>query len=427
MLVQFSVKNFMSFKEKQDFSMEAGIGDENPDNIININESNERVLKTTALYGANASGKTNLIKAFSVAIMMIRLSNNRQPGEKLLQMEPFAFDENTKKEPCEFEFIFYTNNNKYVYGFKADKNKIHEEYLYQYFSAKATRIFERIGENYKFLQADETKLNAIKNQNLENKLFLSTATTWNYEKTRAPYLWFANMIDTYIGGNELNPFSIEAYNNDDANESLKKFTLKLLEEADIIIKDYNIEIEKTEMDARMIMQLKNMNIPSNVIIPKTSVIKSITMSHEIIDENGNTKIYNLDLISESSGTKIVFAMAPILKEVFEKGKILIIDEIERSLHPSLVEMIIKFFHSIEINKSNAQLIFNTHDTNLLSLDLFRRDQIWFAEKDPKKGATELYPLDDFSVRKTENIQKGYLNGRYGAIPFVAMGDSLWQE
>ena len=427
MLVQFSVKNFMSFKEKQDFSMEAGIGDENPDNIININESNERVLKTTALYGANASGKTNLIKAFSVAIMMIRLSNNRQPGEKLLQMEPFAFDENTKKEPCEFEFIFYTNNNKYVYGFKADKNKIHEEYLYQYFSAKATRIFERIGENYKFLQADETKLNAIKNQNLENKLFLSTATTWNYEKTRAPYLWFANMIDTYIGGNELNPFSIEAYNNDDANESLKKFTLKLLEEADIIIKDYNIEIEETEMDARMIMQLKNMNIPSNVIIPKTSVIKSITMSHEIIDENGNTKIYNLDLISESSGTKIVFAMAPILKEVFEKGKILIIDEIERSLHPSLVEMIIKFFHSIEINKSNAQLIFNTHDTNLLSLDLFRRDQIWFAEKDPKKGATELYPLDDFSVRKTENIQKEYLNGRYGAIPFVAMGDSLWQE
>ena len=427
MLVQFSVKNFMSFKEKQDFSMEAGIGDENPDNIININESNERVLKTTALYGANASGKTNLIKAFSVAIMMIRLSNNRQPGEKLLQMEPFAFDENTKKEPCEFEFIFYTNNNKYVYGFKADKNKIHEEYLYQYFSAKATRIFERIGENYKFLQADETKLNAIKNQNLENKLFLSTATTWNYEKTRAPYLWFANMIDTYIGGNELNPFSIEAYNNDDSIESLKKFTLKLLEEADIIIKDYNIEIEETEMDVRMIMQLKNMNIPSNVITPKTSVIKSITMSHEIIDENGNTKIYNLDLISESSGTKIVFAMAPILKEVFEKGKILIIDEIERSLHPSLVEMIIKFFHSIEINKSNAQLIFNTHDTNLLSLDLFRRDQIWFAEKDPKKGATELYPLDDFSVRKTENIQKGYLNGRYGAIPFVAMGDSLWQE
>ena len=104
-----------------------------------------------------------------------------------------------------------------------------------------------------------------------------------------------------------------------------------------------------------------------------------------------------------------------------------IDEIKRSLHPSLVEMIIKFFHNPKINKGNAQLIFNTHDTNLLSLDIFRRDQIWFAEKDPKKGATDLYPLDDFSVRKNENIQKGYLNGRYGAIPFVATGDSLWED
>ena len=427
MLIQFSVKNFLSFKEKQEFSMEAGIGDENPDNIINIEDTSERILKTTAIYGANASGKTNLIKAFSTAIMMIRLSNNRQPGEKLMQMEPFAFDEKTRNEPCEFEFIFYTNNNKYVYGFKADKDKIHEEYLYQYLSAKATRIFERKGEDYKFLQADEGKLNAIKSQNLENKLFLATATTWNYDKTRAPYLWFANMIDTYIGGNEFTPFAIEAYNNDDKDESLKKFTLKLLEEADIIIKDYNIDMEETDMDARMQMQLKNMNVPLNIIIPKTKIIKSITMSHEITNEKGETKVYMLDLNNESSGTKIIFAMAPILKDVFENGKILGVDEIERSLHPSLVEMIIKFFHNPEINKGNAQLIFNTHDTNLLSLDLFRRDQIWFAEKDPKKGATELYPLDDFSVRKTENIQKGYLNGRYGAIPFVATGDSLWQE
>ena len=427
MLVQFSVKNFKSFKEKQDFSMEAGSGNENLENIINIDETNERVLKTTAIYGANASGKTNLIEAFFSAIMMIRLSNNRQPEEKLLQMEPFAFDKNTKNEPCEFEFIFYANSNKYVYGFKADKNKVYEEYLYQYLSAKPTRIFERTNCNdYKFLQSDEAKLNAIKNQNLENKLFLATATTWNYNKTRVPYLWFANTIDTYMGGNEFSPYSIKAYNKDDENESLKKFALKLLEESDIIIKDYNIEIEETEMDAHMIMQLKSMNVSPNVIVPKTTVIKSITMSHEITDEKGNAKVYNLDLDSESSGTKIIFAMAPILKDAFEKGKILIIDEIERSLHPSLVEMIIKFFHNPEINKENAQLIFNTHDTNLLSLDLFRRDQIWFAEKDPKKGATELYPLDDFSVRKTENIQKGYLNGRYGAIPFVATGDSLWQ-
>ena len=427
MLIQFSVKNFMSFKDKQVFSMEAGSGDENLDNIVDLNENNERILKTTALYGANASGKTNLMKALSAAIMMIRLSNNRQPGEKLMQMEPFAFDDVTKNEPCEFEFIFYANLNKYVYGFKADKDKVYEEYLYQYFSAKATRIFERTNCNeYKFLQADEGKLNAIKSQNIDNKLFLATATTWNYDKTKDPYLWFAQMIDTYSGGMELSPYSLEAYDNDE-NESLKKFTLKLLEEADIVIKDYNVEIEEKAMDNNMIMQLKNMNVPPNAIIPKTKVIKSITMAHEVIGDNDDSKVFNLNFFNESSGTRILFSMAPLLKNAFENGKIIAIDEIERSLHPSLVEMIIKFFHNPEINKGNAQLIFNTHDTNLLSLDLFRRDQIWFAEKDPKKGATELYPLDDFSVRKTENIQKGYLNGRYGAIPFVATGDSLWQE
>ena len=151
------------------------------------------------------------------------------------------------------------------------------------------------------------------------------------------------------------------------------------------------------------------------------------MTYEVTNDEGNMENYELNLNNESSGTQILFSFAPILKDVFENGKILVIDEIERSLHPSLVEMIIKFFHNPKINKGNAQLIFNTHDTNLLSLEMFRRDQIWFAEKDPKKGATDLYPLDDFSVRKNENIQKGYLNGRYGAIPFVATGDSLWED
>mgnify|MGYP003292446474 CR=1 FL=1 len=426
MLIEFSVKNFMSFKEKTTFSMEAGTGAENEENIVDFPSFNERILKIASIYGANASGKTNLIKAFTAAILMIRKSNNRQVGEKLMEMEPFAFDENSKTEPCEFEFVFYAKGNKYVYGFIADKEKIYEEYLYQYFSAKPTRIFERTNVNeYKFLQSDEGKLNTIKTQNIDNKLFLATATTWNYDKTKEPYLWFAKHIDTYTGGMLLNDFALESYSNDD-NEELKKFTLKLLNEADIVIKDFNVEIEERDIDNNMIMLLKNFNIPTPTMPQKQRDVK-IKMVHEVINENGDMKNYDLNLINESSGTQILFSFAPVLKDVFENGKILVIDEIERSLHPSLVEMIIKFFHNAEINKGNAQLIFNTHDTNLLSLDIFRRDQIWFAEKDPKKGATDLYPLDDFSVRKNENIQKGYLSGRYGAIPFVVMGNSLWED
>lgn len=424
MLLEFSVKNFLSFKEKTTFSMEAATGNENEENII-FND-NERILKTTATYGANASGKTNLIKAFSAAIMMVRLSNNRQPGEKLVQMEPFEFNEETKNKPSEFEFVFIANGNKYIYGFVADKDKIYEEYLYKYYSAKATRIFERTNCNdYKFLQSDESKLNAIKEKNTDNKLFLSTATTWNYDKTKDTYLWFAQNIDTYIGGSFFNDFVLDSFNND-KNEELKKFTLKLLEEADIVIKDFKVEIEENEVDNNLIMLLKNFNMSTPMIPQKQRTVK-IRMVHEVKDDNNNFKSYEINLANESSGTQILFSFAPILKNVFENGKILIIDEIEKSLHPSLVEMIIKFFHNPSINKGNAQLIFNTHDTNLLSLDIFRRDQIWFVEKNVEKGATDLYPLDDFSVRKTENIQKGYLNGRYGAIPFVATGNSLWED
>ena len=131
MLVEFSVKNFKSFKDKVTFSMEAATGTENEENIISTPNINERILKSTAIYGANASGKTNLMNAFTAAILMIRKSNNRQVGEKLIEMEPFAFDEKTKLEPCEFEFVFYIKGIKYIYGFIADKQRVYEEYLYK--------------------------------------------------------------------------------------------------------------------------------------------------------------------------------------------------------------------------------------------------------------------------------------------------------
>ena len=319
MLVEFSVKNFKSFKDKVTFSMESATGTENEENIISTPNINEKILKSTAIYGANASGKTNLMNAFTAAILMIRKSNNRQVGEKLIEMEPFAFDEKNKLEPCEFEFVFYIKGMKYIYGFIADKERVYEEYLYQYFTAKPTRIFERTNVNeYKFLQADEGKLNTIKTQNIENKLFLATATTWNYDKTKDPYLWFANNIDTYTGGISLNDFAIESYSKDD-NEKLKNFTLKLLNEADIVIKDFSFEMEERDVDSNMLMLFKQLNLPTALTPQKQRDVK-IRMTHEITNENGDKNNYELNLIYESSGTQILFSFAPILKDVFEMEK-----------------------------------------------------------------------------------------------------------
>ena len=153
---------------------------------------------------------------------------------------------------------------------------------------------------------------------------------------------------------------------------------------------------------------------------------NIELDHEIVDKNNSKHSYSLNFADESSGTKVLFALSPFLKIAFESTKIIIVDELEKSMHPALVKFIIKLFNNKKINKANSQLIFTTHATNLLDLDLFRRDQIWFTEKNSNTGASDLYPLDSFPVRKDENIEKGYINGRYGAIPFIKDID-LWQE
>ena len=422
MLVEFSVKNFMSIKDEITFSMVAGSGDENIENVIKNDKLGEGYLKSTAIYGANASGKTNFMRAITAAILMVRKSNIRNINEPLLEMKPFKFDLKTINEPCEFKFVFIKNNIKYIYGFSADINRIYTEYLYQYLSAKPSLVFERKNTNeYKFTQQEQGKLEELVTKNTEKKLFLSTATAWNYEKTKDAYIWFSEDIDTYNDYMNVG-YAFDKFEKDE-DGSQKKFTINLLRLADILIKDYNFEVK--EIEPNNIMAFNNqIKISNGKIVQKEVKISTL---HEIENEEGVKADFELDLQEESLGTQSLFFFSPVLKEAFEKGKVIIVDEIDRSLHPLLVEFIIKLFHNRDINKNNAQLIFNTHDTNLLSLDNFRRDQIWFTEKEPKKGTTDLYPLDDFSVRKTENVQKGYLNGRYGAIPFLATGNSLWEN
>lgn len=402
MLIEFSVKNFMSIKNEITFSMIASNSSENLNNTIQSKNFNESYLKSTAIYGANASGKTNFIRALTSAILMVRKSNSRNVNELLLEMQPFKFDVKTINEPCEFEFVFIKNDTKYVYGFSADINRIYSEYLYQYFSPKATLIFERKNVNeYKFKQSEKSKLEELATKNTEKKLFLSTATAWNYELTREPYMWFAENIDTFNDCLTMNNFVFNKFENDKDN-SLKNFTINLLKQSDILISDYNFEIKSITN----FIPFDNPNLLNEKISQKEV---SISTLHEIEDDVGKTYSYELELQNESLGTQSLFFFSPVLKEAFENGKVIVVDEIDKSLHPLLIELIIKLFHNPDINKKNAQLIFNTHDTNLLSLDIFRKDQIWFAEKDPKKGITDLYPLDDFSIRKTDNIQKGYLN------------------
>ena len=418
MIIQFSVENFMSIKEKVVFSMLASSDKEIPENLILGKKEN--YLKSAVIYGANASGKSNLIKAMNAVVIMMRNSNNMQPGLKL-PIVPFKFDKEYVKKPSSFELIMIINNIKYVYGFVADENRIYEEYLYYYPNGKETELFERTQVNKYHYTSNENVLKDIVSKNMENKFLLATATTWNYEKTKPVYKFITNGIEILFDYNTIKPLSFSLYKNDN-NGELKEFSLNILNEAEMNISGYNVtDVEITDE------QLSAIPLELRGFFNKKTRSFHITTRHNITTEDGKEEDIDLDFEEESLGTQNMFILNPILLYVLKKGKVLIIDELDRSLHPFLVEYIVKIFNSEKYNKNGAQLIFNTHDTNLLNLSLFRRDQIWFTEKDYKKGATDLYPLDDFPVRKTENVEKGYLNGRYGAIPFIALGEQLWPE
>jgi AAA15 family ATPase/GTPase len=421
MLLQFSVENFMSFKEEITMSLVPNSGGELQDNIAEAGEY--KALKSAVLFGANASGKTNFMKAFKAAVRMIRESAMIQLGEPLFRIVPFKLDLRSAAKPTSFEFVFEMDGIKYIYGFSADTNRITEEYLYAYYSTKPTTIFERDGDEYEF-KADKKELEELAKRNNSNRLFLATATAWNYGRTHAPFTWFSKMVNEYESENPMQ--NIGAFVVDDDGEQ-KKFTTKLLKIADINIHDYQIEkIDIVKRVPRMVMEdsffLEATEIDSGYMKGRTFLI---TTTHNLND-GGKMVPYGLTLSEESSGTQQLFYMSAYLKEAFEEGKTMIIDEFDARLHPLLLEEIIRMFHDPGINKMGAQLIFTAHSVSLLDLGLFRRDQIFFTEKSVPEASSELFSLDEFSVRKSENIRNSYMYGRYGAIPEIMQGQSPWE-
>lgn len=421
MLVQFTVENFLSIRDKVYLSLEPSKDSEHPENLIT--KGDYKAVNSVAIYGANASGKSSLFKAITVALIMIRNSNNVQITDKL-PMTPFKFDFESRNKPTPFEFTFIAKDGrKYIYGFSATTEKIVEEYLYCYNTSKPTLLFDlNENEKPKFNRAYKVKLEAAYQMNTANKLFLATATTWNVECTKSPFEWLAESIDTFTDVMELGGVAFEKYRIDE-NRKYIEFTKNLLKQADINISSIEVDAKEVVGGPALPFQI----VVQGKIIPPNEgkhYDVEITTGHTVVDENGEKTEFSLTLQEESIGTQLLFFYGPLLKDAFEKGKTIVLDEIDKSMHPSLVKFIMNLFRDPDVNKNGAQLIVTTHETGILSLDMFRRDQIYFTEKDSKSGVTDLYSLDEFSVRKTENIEKGYLMGRYGAIPFLQAGEVL---
>lgn len=422
MIIDFKFKNYLSFAEECDFTMLANKDKSHEDNLIVIGK--ERLSKARMIYGANASGKTSFIKAMHFVSAFLLNSNNLL--EKMsIPVVPFKFCDECYKKPTEFAITFIKDNIKYAYRFSCTRDRVIDERLDIYYTAKPTMIFSRTnGVDYEF-NKDSKLLNELKDRNLENKLFLVTSATWNYEKTKPVVDYLLNTIAVVLAGDTdvvWKSYLDRIYENNEVEE-YKAFCLKILCNADISISDFSVDtkkvgdVRKNNRDlAEFVRFAANGDSVATDKLENNNLYEFITF-HDV--NNGKTvSRYSLNLAEESLGTTYMFKYSPLLYYVFKEGKVLFIDEIDKSLHPLMVEYLVKMFLDKNINTCNAQLIANTHDTNLLNLDIFRRDDIWFTERDYESGKTEMYSLADFSPRNSENIEKAYLLGRFGAIPFI---------
>ena len=417
MFIEFTVKNYRSIKEEQVLSMVKAKGNEleESNSFLPNAPSSVPLLKSSVIYGPNAAGKSNVIKALMEMEYIVRHSASKNQEGDLISVTPFLFNETTSKEPTEFEMVFISEGIRYQYGFSATKTKVFEEWLIAYPKGRPQRWFSRAFNNetdayeYKFSDNLLGQRSVWQNATRSNALLLSTAVQLNSDQLKPVYNWFKEKLrPTNING--WGPSYTASLCEDNTS---KEEVLKFLKAADFDIHDIKVETEKFDSST----------LPDE--FPEAVKEKIITemKGKEVIDiktlhktDTGN--LVHLDFEDESDGTQKFFSFAGPWIDILKNGYILVVDELHDSLHPKMVKYLVELFHSKKTNPNNAQLIFTTHETSILSQEVFRRDQIWFCEKDNAQ-ATILYPLSDFSPRKDkENIELGYLSGRYGALPFI---------
>lgn len=420
MLIEFSVANYLSFKERQTFSMVASKGDELQDTHtflapISGGKSSIRLLRSAAVYGANAAGKTNLLAAFRVmSKVVVKSASEKMRGESL-PATPFMLDAKMQKMPSAFEIHFIVDKVRYEYGFSATSVRVTEEWLIAHPHGRAQNWFSREWSPKKKAYAWEFGASFAGEKNLwkkstrDNALFFSTAVQLNSAQLQPLHDWFASHTHRP---------SFDVSLPDDPSHSIaflqkngKEKLLGFLKDADMDIDDLHVE----EMDLDQLEAFRS--LPETM---QKAMRKSKAFSHDVhfvhLDTAG--KPIRFDMGLESSGTKKTFSLAGLWLELLVRSRIFFIDEFNHHLHLALAKFLIGHFHSDKSNPHNSQLIFTTHQVSLLNQDFFRRDQIWFCEK-AKDGSTTLYPLTDFHPRKgRENLEAGYISGVYGAVPFI---------
>lgn len=404
MLLEFSASNYRSIRDTISFSLLAGTDDSHLE--CSKLFDNHRVLKSAVIYGANGSGKSNFIRAITLVKLLVLSSIQNQPGSGIWQQEPFKLE--GYDIPSVFRMQFVINGIRYLYQFSLKQMLVKDEYLYFFPNKKQTKIFERHGMEFSAGRKFRGRFDSCRDILKPNRLLLSCAANFSSVKeVEDVYKFFRDdliIFDSDAPNNWLNYSLHMLYSNNHMKEAILAFMKGL----GMGIQDFEIKIEtkkpsSEEVPSFLAPEFRNKILTSKMDRAQVKVVYS--------------KFKTDLLLEESNGVRKLFAFLCPFLDIVANGKVLICDELETSLHESIVLGILNMFFKININEF-PQLIFTTHDTSLLNLNMFRRDQIWFTELKEDRS-TDLYSLAEIkNVRKDENIRRGYIRGRYGAIPML---------
>lgn len=404
MLLEFTCSNHRSIREKITFSAVAGSDRTHESNMEDA--AGIGVLNAAVIYGANGSGKSNFIDAISFVKRTVTDSVYYQPGQGIRQMPHrlAGFEEKSV-----YGMQFTTGGIRYAFGFSLRNMLVEEEYLYYFPNGRQTKIFERTEETCTAGRSFRNKFNRSKDVLKPNRLMLSCAAYFSaVEEVAAAYRFFQDELVIYSPANQDNWMNYSLYQMN-KDERVRCTALNLLAAFGTGIKDVRVTIDEEELEASELPPFLSDEFKNMLLKEKIDAI-----SAKVVYENFETDL----MAEESTGVRKLFGMLCPIIDIMTKGKVLFCDELESGLHEALVFELVKQFVKAPGRKS-AQLIFTTHETSLLNLDLFRKDQIWFTEIKESDRATDLYSLTEIrNVRKEENIGKGYILGKYGAIPML---------
>jgi AAA15 family ATPase/GTPase len=426
MLIEFTVGNFRSFKEPVTFSMVAApitAKDKEVDERNTFETGGLRLLKTAAVYGANASGKSNLVLALDFMRDFVLNSSRESQSADPIGVEPFRLSTETEDLPSTFEIVFLLEGQRIRYGFEVTRRRVVAEWLYRTPTSREAMLFRRDLEGID-VGASFKEGRGIEQRTRDNALFLSVNAQFNGKTAEGILQWFRRLD---VRRRSYDEWSQHLTVTHLEKEEYKDQIIQLVKRLDLGIND--IELEQTQLKfSDLLASRKPQSQDEEALIEAVRQLANVlgtqeqtevrTMHHVFDRQQQRAGVRRFDLEKhESDGTKKLFALAGILVPALAEGTVMVIDELDARLHPLITWAIIGLFHNPETNPGNAQLIFTTHDTHLLDHKAFRRDQIWFVEKD-RYGATQLYSLAEFRVRNDASYEKNYIEGRYGAVPFL---------